>query len=474
MSERLTLIVIVLLLSFGCKSTLTEIDRKLIAASITNKEAVMLALDDGANVDAVDENGDGAIYNATSSGRLDIVKLLVENGASFQKPRKSMFRETSVLHIASQNGDLALIEFFLDNGMNINMTVDGETPLLKAVSSNRVDAVKYLIAKGADVNGNPKKAGMLPLHEAAKLGNLNMVWLLFNAGANIHINQGTYGTPLYQAVINGKIEIAKQLIDLGANVNASIDATYRHKRYFYDVTPYDMALFEIKWLQQFLVRQPNVSEEIKKYENLIEYIDFVGGKALAHERHEERIKEKARRRELWSNIGTTLGETLKATAIALNSSEFQNAVIQISHSASQEDAPTSNSNVTSTNNAGIRNENYNNQESQTATLEINQSVNQNSVSNPNRNPGQSFNGVAKTPSIGSHDTGLCEYLKGQSEIDHKAYLAEVNEKRETTDFSKIEEAREFDRFYAQKTEEYNAKVRRMCPGIESESSAAVQ
>lgn len=474
MSERLTLIVIVLILSFGCKSTLTETDRKLIAASITNKEAVMLALDDGANVDAVDENGDGAIYNATSSGRLDIVKLLVENGASFQKPRKSMFRETSVLHIASQNGDLALIEFFLDNGMNINMTVDGETPLLKAVSSNRVDAVKYLIAKGADVNGNPKKAGMLPLHEAAKLGNLNMVWLLFNAGANIHINQGTYGTPLYQAVINGKIEIAKQLIDLGANVNASIDATYRHKRYFYDVTSYDMALFEIKWLQQFLVRQPNVSEEIKKYENLIEYIDFVGGKALAHERHEERIKEKARRRELWSNIGTTLGETLKATAIALNSSEFQNAVIQISQSASQADAPTSSSNVTSTNNGVIRNENYNNQESQTATLEINQSVNQNSVLNPNRNPGQSFNGVAKTPSIGSHDTGLCEYLKGQSEIDHKAYLAEVNEKRETTDFSKIEEAREFDRFYAQKTEEYNAKVRRMCPGIDSDSSAAVQ
>jgi ankyrin repeat protein len=53
--------------------------------------------------------------------------------------------------------------------------------------------VKALLDAGADANGI---AGRPPLHEAAERGEVGIMKLLLEHGANIDAPGGTYGTPL--------------------------------------------------------------------------------------------------------------------------------------------------------------------------------------------------------------------------------------------------------------------------------------
>ncbi|MCD4783719.1 MAG: ankyrin repeat domain-containing protein [Candidatus Eremiobacteraeota bacterium] len=96
---------------------------------------------------------------------------------------------------------------------------DGWTPLYVAISWGEIEMVKLLIDNGADVNA--KNKGITPLHGAAIGGKTDSVMLLIDNGADVNAKDKKYGsTPLYDAAINSNLEIAKILLDNGANVNA--------------------------------------------------------------------------------------------------------------------------------------------------------------------------------------------------------------------------------------------------------------
>ncbi|MDD5483946.1 MAG: ankyrin repeat domain-containing protein [Kiritimatiellae bacterium] len=98
---------------------------------------------------------------------------------------------------------------------------DGMTPLMKAVRINNLDAVKYLIAKGADVNVRDYKFGWTPLMWAAHNGRLDIIKFLVDKGADINTKNKIGTTPLVLAVRtdNLVVDVVKFLIDKGADVN---------------------------------------------------------------------------------------------------------------------------------------------------------------------------------------------------------------------------------------------------------------
>ena len=54
-------------------------------------------------------------------------------------------------HEASNHGYIALVELLLDSGAFVNVPgCDNETPLHDAVTMNRVEVVRLLLARGAD------------------------------------------------------------------------------------------------------------------------------------------------------------------------------------------------------------------------------------------------------------------------------------------------------------------------------------
>lgn len=67
------------------------------------------------------------------------------------------------------------------------------------------------------------KEQIIPLHEAAKSGNIREVEKLINEGENVDVKDSLAYTPLHLACIKGNLEIVELLVSKGADINARND-----------------------------------------------------------------------------------------------------------------------------------------------------------------------------------------------------------------------------------------------------------
>jgi len=146
---------------------------------------------------------------------------------------------------AAEAGQLALCQALLTQGADPN-GMDGGLTLSHAVWNDRVEVVKLLLAKGANVNTTPATCRPPntvpteasypedeiggPLHLAAYKGNLPLVKLLLQAGADASLPvPGTHDTPLIFALDGNtsagpqRTELVQLLLRSGANPDASGD-----------------------------------------------------------------------------------------------------------------------------------------------------------------------------------------------------------------------------------------------------------
>lgn len=95
----------------------------------------------------------------------------------------------------------------------------GETALHFVVIENEMQAVRDLLAAGADTN-HPDKRGNTPLMSAAGLGYSEMVVLLLEAGADPTATNDEGETALHLWVRNPDESILRALMRKGADLNA--------------------------------------------------------------------------------------------------------------------------------------------------------------------------------------------------------------------------------------------------------------
>lgn len=94
--------------------------------------------------------------------------------------------------------------------------------LRQAVVNGDVEAVRSLLAQGADVDDTEGSAYGAPLHVAAKKGRVDIVALLLDAGASIDFHDDDIGaTPLMLAVDAGQVDVVRYLIGRGASLTAT-------------------------------------------------------------------------------------------------------------------------------------------------------------------------------------------------------------------------------------------------------------
>ncbi len=111
---------------------------------------------------------------------------------------------------------------------------DGFQPLGLAAYFGKLEAVRYLLKAGAEVNSASKNPlGVTPLQSAVAGGHLEITRLLLEAGASPNVRERGGYTPLHTAAFNGDVEIVRSLIFGGANVE-----TVSEK----NETPLDVAL----------------------------------------------------------------------------------------------------------------------------------------------------------------------------------------------------------------------------------------
>ena len=124
------------------------------------------------------------------------------------------------LNLAARKGHLAVVKCLLDHGARINQIsqrIFPMTPLQSASFSGQVEVVKLLMERGADPSIT-EKYGLTPLQRACWDGQLAVVRCLVSRGGD-HIDQSDAlgHTPLLGAVNGGHTEVVRVLLQVGAD-----------------------------------------------------------------------------------------------------------------------------------------------------------------------------------------------------------------------------------------------------------------
>ena len=132
-----------------------------------------------------------------------------------------------LLHQAAQAGDVERLRALLAQGEPVDQRDDsGDTPLMVAARVGHEDSFLWLIRSGAD----PRAIGhgkATPLHWAARAGRPKMIQSLLDRGVDIDalsespdpdVEPGM--TPFQAALFDGRHDMARLLVEAGAEVNA--------------------------------------------------------------------------------------------------------------------------------------------------------------------------------------------------------------------------------------------------------------
>lgn len=101
-----------------------------------------------------------------------------------------------------------------------NEDVFGDTPLTISVRWGNLEVVELLLNKGANANMQVGYNLRTALHDAARYDRLKVAEFLIDKGANPKAKDEDGDTPLHVAAERGYPEIAKLLIDKGADPKA--------------------------------------------------------------------------------------------------------------------------------------------------------------------------------------------------------------------------------------------------------------
>ena len=119
------------------------------------------------------------------------------------------------MYHAADVGNLERVKILVEQGVGMETTSQGWTPLIVAVIRLHYDVVRYLLEQGA----NREKTDpyhWTPLHFAAYYGNVEMTKLLMVHGADLHArtNNGTLpiDMPDYRGASRSNYEEIKQAI----------------------------------------------------------------------------------------------------------------------------------------------------------------------------------------------------------------------------------------------------------------------
>jgi ankyrin repeat protein len=191
----------------------------LMAATLKSVACVRLMLEHGADVNAA-ATVDGETPLIMASGRESsaIVQLLLDAGADYEYIAGD---QRSPLMRAAMAGCVTNIRILLNAGAAVNLSgADGATAFSCACRYGHLYAAKALYDAGAPVN--PPDGYELPLHNAIRAGNEDLVHFLMQLEADVNkTREADHTTPLITAVAQGHTFIASKLIRAGADIKAA-------------------------------------------------------------------------------------------------------------------------------------------------------------------------------------------------------------------------------------------------------------
>uniref|UniRef100_A0A3B3ZJD0 SAM domain-containing protein n=1 Tax=Periophthalmus magnuspinnatus TaxID=409849 RepID=A0A3B3ZJD0_9GOBI len=188
-------------------------------------------------VDCADEEGNTGLQLASASGHESLVRFLLRKGASVDS--RNNYGWTPLMQ-AARFGHLSVAHMLLENGAEINgRNRLGASVLAMAARGGHTHVVKLLLESGAYVDdydhllntssnssppliegcgGGREFMDITPLMVASQHGHEAAVRLLLEWGSDVNFSQKTTGWgPLMIATLSGKVAVAQQLVERGAD-----------------------------------------------------------------------------------------------------------------------------------------------------------------------------------------------------------------------------------------------------------------
>ena len=161
-----------------------------------------------------------AMMYACFSGNLELIKLMVEYGASiFDRTYSHKYSHVNNMNsciCAAANSDYDnphIIKYLLDNGCNINDKTYYGTPIYLATSKGNILIVETLLDNGSDID-NCNINMHTPLHVASINGHLDIIRMLLSKGAK-YLKNNYDRTPKKMTLIRDKnAEEIDELFDI--------------------------------------------------------------------------------------------------------------------------------------------------------------------------------------------------------------------------------------------------------------------
>ncbi|KAF3386475.1 Ankyrin repeat domain-containing protein 50 [Penicillium rolfsii] len=177
-----------------------------------------LLLENGAEVDCVDDDGITPLLLAAESDNPAILKLLIEKGADINK--KGFRGHTPLMRAVVSRHEISA-RVLLDHGADVHcVDDDGITPLLLAAEIDNPTIIQLLIQNGADINQKDLR-GQTPLLKAVSSCYEISASVLLDYWADVDCVDEDGTSPLLLAAGLGDPTIVQLLIERGARVNAS-------------------------------------------------------------------------------------------------------------------------------------------------------------------------------------------------------------------------------------------------------------
>ena len=177
-----------------------------IAAQSGFVQIVKILLENEANIESRTVFGQTPLTISCGHDQVKVLELLIQRGAKvYVKPSKEEQEKTRrftgahcslppILH-ACQMGHLNIVEMLLDNGAKVNRPCE------------------YEIYSDSDCFLEKR----YPIHFACQQGHLDILRLFLAIEADIDIQANSGATPLYLACMHNKVALVKELLKAGAN-----------------------------------------------------------------------------------------------------------------------------------------------------------------------------------------------------------------------------------------------------------------
>ncbi|XP_051909665.1 ankyrin repeat and SAM domain-containing protein 6-like isoform X1 [Hippocampus zosterae] len=188
------------------------------ASASGHENLVRFLLRKGASVDSRNNYGWTPLMQAARFGHLTVAHILLENGADMNGRNRL---GASVLTMAARGGHTHVVKLLLESDAFVD-DFDHLAAAAEAVSNgnnnNSCSAVGFGASEGCAGGGVRDFMDVTALMVASQHGHEATVRLLLEWGADVSFAQKTTGWgPLMVAVLSGKVSVAQQLVERGAD-----------------------------------------------------------------------------------------------------------------------------------------------------------------------------------------------------------------------------------------------------------------